>query len=346
MTFLTDYNAPLTEWGDVTEKYTVIRNLLKELVPESLPSTPLLPVPPNHPKIAYGEVKVPLYIKLVNTLQYIPNPYVTDDPIPMEYLPINEGSGQGYGYVLYRTLIPEDSHAVTVHGLKDYGVALLGTKPVTRLGSFQRHNFILPKPDNVGTGQVILDILAENAGRVNYGHLLEVRKGINGKVDVDGVEHKQWKIYSFEFKRNYLESIESGGMWIRTPAPSDAGPSLYKASLIIEDQPKDTFVDMTVSWMYLSYLASSPDFPKLFVAYRKTGSLGTRMYLICVSYQESITRGMFLYRAAVAVTANCSKAGSNHPLTSMLVLLNVAPAHCIQLLMWVIDYRACLTAVC
>lgn len=40
----------------------------------------------------------------------------------MELLPVNEGSGQSYGYVLYRTLIPSDSKMITVRGLKDYGL--------------------------------------------------------------------------------------------------------------------------------------------------------------------------------------------------------------------------------
>ena len=43
-------------------------------------------------------------------------------PIAMEYLPVNGKWGQGYGYVLYRTLIPADTTKITVQGLRDYGV--------------------------------------------------------------------------------------------------------------------------------------------------------------------------------------------------------------------------------
>jgi len=50
---------------------------------------------------------------------------VSELPIPMEYLPINENWGQGYGFALYRTLIPADSVKITVQGLKDYGVVRL-----------------------------------------------------------------------------------------------------------------------------------------------------------------------------------------------------------------------------
>ena len=41
-------------------------------------------------------------------------------------------------------------------------------------------------------------------------------------------------------------SIESGGMWLRTPAAQDVGPSLFKGSLTITDTPRDTFIDMRV----------------------------------------------------------------------------------------------------
>jgi len=65
-----------------------------------------------------------------------------------------------------------------------------------------------------------------------------------GGVQVDGREQKHWKIFSFEFKSAYVENIDSGGMWQRTPATSDVGPALFKGTLNINGQPKDTFIDM------------------------------------------------------------------------------------------------------
>ena len=49
-------------------------------------------------------------------------PHESDHAMPMEYLPLNDGSGQGYGYVMYRTTIPSTSKKVTVTSLNDYGV--------------------------------------------------------------------------------------------------------------------------------------------------------------------------------------------------------------------------------
>ena len=77
----------------------------------------------------------------------------------------------------------------------------MNSKPVRRLSFFQRQTFQIPEPEdkvhvNVlpvpllifipyfhstfpfqGGGQLVLDIIVENAGRVNYDTPMEVRKG-------------------------------------------------------------------------------------------------------------------------------------------------------------------------
>ena len=67
-----DYDAPLNEWGSPTEKYRELRNVLSDMVPESLSQYPLPPIPLPPPTAEYGEIKMTLYISLLSTLQYIP----------------------------------------------------------------------------------------------------------------------------------------------------------------------------------------------------------------------------------------------------------------------------------
>lgn len=245
----TDYDAPVSECGDITAKYVAIRAAITEMLPGDT-AQPLPDIPVDLPKATYGEVRMTLYIKIGSTLQYVPTPHIAQDPVPMELLPVNDDSGQAYGYTLYRSLIPEDSHNVKVHGLRDYGVVLLNHNPVTRLSRSSSQAFVLPRAENPGTGQSVLDILVENAGRVNYGKQLEVRRGISGVVEVDSREHKQWKMYSLEFKSSFVENIDSGGMWQRTPAASGVGPALFKGSFVISSEPRDTFADMEVRGVY------------------------------------------------------------------------------------------------
>ena len=68
----TDYDAPLSEWGSVTEKYTVLRTVLTEMVPNSMSWNPLPAVPLPVPTAQYGDVKMTLYMSLLSTLQYVP----------------------------------------------------------------------------------------------------------------------------------------------------------------------------------------------------------------------------------------------------------------------------------
>ena len=44
----------------------------------------------------------------------------------------------------------------------------------------------------------------------------------------------------------FVYSIDTGGMWLRTPASQDLGPTLFKGSFSINDIPQDTFIDMKV----------------------------------------------------------------------------------------------------
>jgi hypothetical protein len=239
-----DYSAPLSEAGDITPKYTSLRDLLKQTVPDSIPN-PLPDIPPNSPKASYGEVQLSLYIKLLQTMDFIPQPEKLSKPVPMEYLSINNGNGQAYGYVLYRTVITSSSsRKVTITHLRDHGVALLNGKPISRLSSFASQSFVISKED-IMTGQNVLDILVENCGRVNFGSQIGDRKGINGDVLIDGQPSAVgWKVYSFEFKKSYVEMVQAGGLWSRVPVESHSGPTLFKGEFTINTDPLDTFLDM------------------------------------------------------------------------------------------------------
>ena len=70
--YTTDYDAPLSEWGSLNQKYMELREVLSEMVPESMTFNPLPPLPSQVPTVAYGEVKMTLYISLLSTLQYVP----------------------------------------------------------------------------------------------------------------------------------------------------------------------------------------------------------------------------------------------------------------------------------
>lgn len=238
-----DYDAPLSEAGDITKKYTLLRELLKETVPHSIPN-PLPDVPPNSVKESYGDVHLPLCLSLFQTLDYIPPPQESKKPMSMEYLSINKETGQAYGYVLYRTSISPLSTKLTITKLKDYGVALYDETPFAKLSSFASQTILLPQP-SAKSSDVNLDLLVENSGRVNFGSQIGDRKGISGDVIVDDEFPKSWQIYSFEFKSSYIEHVMAGGLWSRSSPGTQIGPALFKGDFTISSTPQDTFIDMT-----------------------------------------------------------------------------------------------------
>ena len=89
-----DYAAPLTEWGTEAEKYAAFREVIAKY-------NPITPVPLSTPITfkSYGELRCENKVSLFNTLSSLAQPIETDIPQPMEKL------GQGYGYILYLSLI-------------------------------------------------------------------------------------------------------------------------------------------------------------------------------------------------------------------------------------------------
>lgn len=88
-----DYGAPLSENGDVTQKYQEIRKVIQEKEPNSMgksslwittPYTtmsylntyavfnPLPSIPNNIPTASYGDMKLTLYMSILETLNYLP----------------------------------------------------------------------------------------------------------------------------------------------------------------------------------------------------------------------------------------------------------------------------------
>ncbi|XP_033641124.1 beta-galactosidase-1-like protein 2 [Asterias rubens] len=242
-----DYDAPLSEAGDLTEKYYKVKDALKAntakgTIPDNLPS-----IPTQIGKMAYGDVKLTHYMTMDDAIEFIGKPITTENPVAMEKLPINQNGGQGYGFLLYRTNIdhkPETLHLN--HPPHDRAQVFLNSKPVgvmTRVTDKKDTTLALTGGED---GQNVLELFVENMGRVNYGDILDhERKGILGGVQVDGKPQTNWDMFPFEFKKPFLEAVSSSSNWKEFTVDVKR-PALYKGVLEINDKtPKDTFVDMT-----------------------------------------------------------------------------------------------------
>jgi beta-galactosidase len=119
--------------------------------------------------------------------------------------------------------------------LRDYAVILVNGSPAGKLDRrLKQDSLSLTLP----AGEVQLDILVENLGRINFGkYLLENKKGITEKVTFGGMEVKNWQQYSLPF--NDIGTARFSARAVTTDAPA-----LLKGSFTL-NQLADTYLDMS-----------------------------------------------------------------------------------------------------
>ncbi|XP_039318183.1 beta-galactosidase-1-like protein 3 isoform X1 [Saimiri boliviensis] len=231
-----DYDAVLTEAGDYTEKYFKLQKLFG-----SFSAIPLPRVPKLTPKAAYSPVRPSLYLPLWDALAYLNEPVRSHQPINMENLPINNGSGQSYGFVLYEKSICSGGR-LCAHA-HDMAQVFLDE---TMIGILNENNQNLHIPELRVCRY--LRILVENQGRVNFSWQIQnERKGITGSVSISNSSLEGFTIYSLEMKRSFFERLRSA-TWRPVP-DSHPGPAFYRGTLRAGPSPKDTFLSLR-NWNY------------------------------------------------------------------------------------------------
>ncbi|XP_022111084.1 beta-galactosidase-1-like protein 2 isoform X2 [Acanthaster planci] len=243
-----DYDAPLSEAGDLTEKYYKVKEVLKANTPKGTVPDSLPRIPTQIGKMAYGDLQITHYMTLDDSMEFVGEPIKMDHPVAMEKLPINQGGGQGYGFLLYRTTVDHNPEKLKLdHPPQDRAQVFLNSKQVGVMTRVDNHEDTLLTLKGGVNGPNRLELFVENMGRVNYGnHLDHERKGILGEVEVDGKTQLKWDMLPFEFKKPFLEAVSASSKWKAFAPVEGHRPALYKATLeVSEKQPKDTFVDMT-----------------------------------------------------------------------------------------------------
>jgi beta-galactosidase len=218
-----DYDAPLDEAGNATEKFLKFRSVIQK----HLPAGQVLPaVPKAKPVIVIPEIRLNQAISLFDIL---PAPKSNPEPLTFEDL------SQAYGFVLYRTTVDGGvSGVLRIKDLRDYGIVYINGK---RVGALDRRLKQDSLQVNLPKGKVRLDILVENLGRVNFGpYLLKNKKGITDKVQLAGKELKSWKMYSLPFST-------TDGFALKQSKLSGDAPVIKKGTFDLK-QVADTYLDM------------------------------------------------------------------------------------------------------
>lgn len=235
-----DYDAPLTEAGDLTKKYFAIQNVIKmyRKIPEG-------PIPPSTPKFAYGTVPLHKLETVTDALEKLSYSGPVKSMYPLTFIDLN----QALGYVLYRTTLPFNCSKPTplsspLNGVHDR--AYVSVDGVA-MGTLERQKTLTINITGNTGSQV--DILVENMGRINYGRGINDFKGLVSNMTLGADVLTGWTMYSLNIDLAVTQGLL--GRSVSSDPPLSAKPSLptfYGGSFVIPDGipdlPQDTYVKL------------------------------------------------------------------------------------------------------
>jgi beta-galactosidase len=219
-----DYDAPLDEAGNATTKFMKFREVIQKHLPAGVT---LPPVPAAKPVIAIPNISLNQSIALKAML-----PKAISNASPLTFEDLN----QDYGFVWYRTTMQGGKAGVLkIKDVRDYAIIMVNGKHAgvsDRRLNEDSLQLALP------AGQVTLDILVENMGRINFGkYLLQNKKGITEKVLFAGEEVKNWQMYGLPFS-----TVK--GLSYKSTSDKTNGPVVKKGTFNLQ-RTGDTYLDMS-----------------------------------------------------------------------------------------------------
>lgn len=224
-----DYNAPIGEQGNITDKFYAVRDLLKNYL---LPGEELAEIP----KPVADIISIPKFElkESASLFENLPAAIKTETIKPMEDF------DQGWGRILYRTILPATASKkkLIITELHDWATVFVNGKAIGKLDRRRGDNTVELPELKAGAR---LDILVEATGRVNYGKAIIDRKGITEKVEYsDGKiasNLKNWEVYNFpvDYSFQSAKKFKPGKV---------NGPAWYKGTFNLT-KTGDTFLDVS-----------------------------------------------------------------------------------------------------
>lgn len=235
-----DYDAPISESGQITPKYTLLRETLAKYYDGKLPKIPAT-IKPMAIKEFEFETVAPLF-------ENLPEAKKSRDIKTMEEL------DQGFGSILYRTSLPAlpSGGELSINEPHDYVQVFVDGKHIGTVDRRMGEKKLMLPACSKGAQ---LDILVEAMGRINFGRAIKDFKGITDNVTVteyrgghDFVcDLKNWEIFNLEDTPAYYDSMKSIPLSDITPDSNGRLPrGVYRGTFKVS-KPSDTFLDFS-SW--------------------------------------------------------------------------------------------------
>lgn len=217
-----DYDALLTECGDITPKYMAVRRVIQKYV-----SAPLPEIPANRRKKAYGKLLLKDSVGFFHALPALSEPTHSDVPKCME------AYGKGYGYIAYQTRLNRDYEEVSLsfESLGDRAQIYIND---TLVDILYINDDSLETKLTAKSGD-ILTVLCENMGRTNFGSKMMRKKGIAGRCLLDGKIHFHWDVYPLPMDNLDKLAFDKNDFLEKS--------AFYRGYISIDD-PADTFLKL------------------------------------------------------------------------------------------------------
>jgi hypothetical protein len=112
-------------------------------------------------------------------------------------------------------------------------------------GYWRQENSQITLTSSEALSDATLDLVIENWGRANFGNFYYQYKGLteDNEVLLNDEKLSSWTIYPLEFSKAWLWTLTD---WqpIDDSQVTGTGPALYRGTLTVEGDPKDTYIDM------------------------------------------------------------------------------------------------------
>lgn len=235
-----DYDAPISESGQITPKYLKLRKTLAKYMDGEKQA----PIPPLIKPIA---VKPFSFTEVAPLWENLPEPKADRDIKSMEEY------DQGFGSILYRTSLPALSAPalLTVNEPHDYAQIFIDGKYIGTLDRRNAEKELVIQPCRKGAQ---LDILVEAMGRINFGRAIRDFKGITDNVTVtvekDGHKWvddlKNWQVFNITDEYDTYAAMDFRPLDMCMHREERLPRGVYRATFNVS-KPSDTFLDFE-SW--------------------------------------------------------------------------------------------------
>ncbi len=232
-----DYDAPINEYGEPTEKYWLLRKTLEKYADKKLPAVP-------------GKVADIISIPKLKLQNMAPIYMGVDSTAESRDVQTFEEMNMGYGSMIYNTKLPEIANGSMLHiNGHDFVQVFINGNYIGKIDRVKNERS-LPMPATKKGDK--LTLLVEGMGRINFGRAIKDFKGLVDDVtltaDVDGDE-LTWNLKDWRMRR-IADDYQTARRAMTTPrndlalasnTPSKIG--YYKATFKLK-KTGDTFLNM------------------------------------------------------------------------------------------------------